>query len=95
MILKEWTDNQNRVFIDTVQVHEAFSETFLKSRSWQGGMHWKKSKGREYLFRSHDRFGNGRSLGPRSPETEKIIDEFRKGKQKNRPFSFNIKRNGI
>lgn len=84
MILREWTDNQRRIFTDTVQVYEAFSETFLRSRSWQGGMHWKKSKGREYLFRSLDRFGNGKSLGPRSPETEKIIDEFRKGKQENR-----------
>ncbi len=82
MILKEWTDNQRRLYIDTVQVHEAFTEAFRKSRSWQGGMHWKKSKGREYLFRSLDRLGNGKSLGPRSPETEKIIDEFRKGKQK-------------
>ncbi|MDM8525653.1 nucleotidyltransferase domain-containing protein [Desulfococcaceae bacterium HSG8] len=81
MILKEWSDNQRRMFIDTVQVYEAFSEAFRKSRSWQGGMHWKKSKGREYLFRSLDRFGNGKSLGPRSPETEKIIAEFRKGKQ--------------
>lgn len=82
MILKEWTDNQCRLYIDTIQVYEAFTEAFRKSRSWQGGMHWKKSKGREYLFRSLDRLGNGKSLGPRSPETEKIIDEFRKGKQK-------------
>ncbi len=81
MILKEWTDNQRRTFIDTVQVYEAFAEAFRKSRSWQGGMHWKKSKGRDYLFRSLNRLGNGKSLGPRSPETEKIIADFRKGRQ--------------
>jgi len=44
-------------------------------------MHWKKAKGREYLFRSRDRYGYGKSLGPRSPETEKILKEFRKNKQ--------------
>ncbi len=81
MIFKEWTDTQRRVFIDTVQVYEAFTETFRKSRSYRGGMHWKKAKAREYLFKTRDRFGNGKSLGPRSPETEKIMAEFRKGKQ--------------
>lgn len=81
MIFKEWTDTQRRVFIDTVQVYEAFTESFRKSRSYSGGMHWKKAKAREYLFKTRDRFGNGKSLGPRSPETEKIMAEFQKGKQ--------------
>jgi len=54
---------------------------YHKSRAYRGGMHWKKSKGREYLFRTRDRYGYGKSLGPRSPETEKIIAEFRRGKQ--------------
>jgi hypothetical protein len=43
-------------------------------------MHWKKSAGREYLFRSVDREGNGRSLGPRSPKTEYILSEFQQYK---------------
>ncbi|WP_419656511.1 hypothetical protein [Desulfosarcina variabilis] len=43
-------------------------------------MHWKKSAGREYLFRSVDREGNGRSLGPRSPKTEYILSEFQQHK---------------
>jgi hypothetical protein len=84
MILKEWSGSQRRVFIDTVQVYEAFAEAFRKSRSWRGGMHWKESKGRKYLFRSADRSGNGKSLGVRSPETERIFEEFRKGKQENK-----------
>jgi hypothetical protein len=44
-------------------------------------MHWKKVKGREYLFRSHDRFGYGKSLGARSPETESIYREFHENKK--------------
>ena len=44
-------------------------------------MHWKKAKGKEYLFRSRDRYGYGKSLGPRSPEAEKTLKEFRRNKQ--------------
>ena len=82
MIFKEMTDNQRRVFIDTIQLYEAFVAAFNKNRSYRGGMHWKKSKGREYLFRSRDRFGYGKSLGPRSPETEKILAQFQQSKQR-------------
>jgi len=81
LFFKKMTDNQRRVFIDTAHLYEAFLDTYKKSSSYAGGMHWKKSKGREYLFRSTDRYGYGKSLGVRSTETEKIIDEFRKGKR--------------
>jgi len=82
MIFREMTDSQRRVFIDTIQLHETFIAAFNKNRSYRGGMHWKKSKGREYLFRSRDRFGYGKSLGLRSPETEKILAQFQQGKQR-------------
>jgi hypothetical protein len=81
MFYREMNDNQRRVFIDTVQLYEAFVVALQKNRSYKGGMHWKKAKGREYLFRSHDRYGYGKSLGPRSPETEKILADFRLAKQ--------------
>ena len=81
LFFKKMTDNQRRVFIDTAQLYEAFMDTYKKSGSYAGGMHWKKSKGREYLFRSTDRHGYGKSLGLRSPQTERIIDEFRKAKR--------------
>jgi hypothetical protein len=82
MIYREMTDSQRRVFIDTVQLYDAYRAAFQKNRSYKGGMHWKKAKSREYLFRSHDRYGYGKSLGPRSPETEKILADFRLAKQK-------------
>lgn len=81
---KEWSDNQRRIFIDAVQLYEVFIDAFRESRSYRGGMHWKKSKGKDYLFRSTDRLGYGKSLGPRSPETEKILDDFRSGKQRSK-----------
>ncbi len=64
VIFKEMSDNQRRVYIDTAQLYEAFMAAYHKSRAYRGGMHWKKAKGREYLFRSRDRYGYGKSLGP-------------------------------
>ena len=81
MFYSEMNDNQRRIFIDTVQLYDAFRSALHKNRSYKGGMHWKKAKGRKYLFRSHDRYGYGKSLGPRSPETEKILVDFRQAKQ--------------
>ncbi|MCF8081265.1 MAG: nucleotidyltransferase domain-containing protein, partial [Desulfobacterales bacterium] len=81
MLPFEMTDEQRRVAIDTAQLHEAYVDTFFKSRSYRGGMHWKKAKGKEYLFRSLDRYGYGKSLGPRSKETETAYKEFHEKKQ--------------
>ena len=81
MIFKEMSDTQRRVYIDAAQVYDSFMEAYHKGRAYRGGMHWKKAKGREYLFRTLDRYGYGKSLGPRSPETEKILKEFRKNKE--------------
>jgi hypothetical protein len=39
-------------------------------------MHWKTIKGKEYLYKYRDRHGNGGSLGPRSPATERLFQEF-------------------
>lgn len=77
----EMQADQRRTFIDTAQMHVAYMDAFIKSRAYRGGMHWKKAKGREYLFHSVDRYGNGKSLGPRSNETEAIYDDFHKTKK--------------
>jgi hypothetical protein len=80
MHLPEWTENQRKVFIDTEQVYEAWREADRRARTYRGGMHWKTAKERQYLFRTRDRRGYGRSLGPRSPETERILADFRRNK---------------
>jgi hypothetical protein len=79
---KELTDDQRRIFIDTLQLHEAYLNAREKALSYAGGMYWKKSKERQYLFRRVDRLGRGKSLGRRSPETERILNEFRSGKSR-------------
>ena len=78
----EMTAEQRRIFVDTQQLHEAFVDAFAANRKYYGGMHWKKAKGREYLFRTRDRYGYGSSLGPRSPKTESIYTEFHKSKKR-------------
>jgi hypothetical protein len=80
-MFQEMSDNQRRVYLDAVQLYEAFISAFQKSRSYRGGMHWKKAKGRQYLFKTRDRYGYGESLGPRSAETEKILADFQKAKK--------------
>lgn len=82
MLFNPLTDNQRRVFIDSVQLYETHMDILHKNRTYRGGMHWKKSKGRQYLFRTRDRFGYGKSLGARSTETEKILKDFRDSKTK-------------
>jgi hypothetical protein len=91
MAFQELSDNQRRVYIDAVQLYEAYLAAYHKRRAYRGGMHWKKAKGREYLFRSRDRYGYGKSLGPRSPETEKLLEEFRKNKQQSMERLENLK----
>lgn len=81
MQLYEMKEDQMRIYIDTAQLHEAYMDAFFKSRAYRGGMHWKKAKGREYLFRSSDRFGHGNSLGVRSRETESTYSEFHENKK--------------
>ena len=91
MVFQEMSDNQRRVYIDTAQLYETYLSAYHKGRAYRGGMHWKKAKGREYLFRSRDRYGYGKSLGPRSQETEKILMEFRKNKQQVKERLENLK----
>jgi hypothetical protein len=82
MVYTELSDNQRRVYIDTSQIYEAFIDAFRKSQSYSGGMHWKKAKGKEYLFKSRDRYGYGVSLGSRTSKTEKILADFRSAKKR-------------
>lgn len=80
-IFKEMTDNQRRILLDTIQLYDAFMSAYQKGLTYSGGMHWKKVKGKEYLFRTRDRYGYGNSLGVRSAETEAIYREFHQHKE--------------
>jgi hypothetical protein len=90
-MFQEMNDNQRRIYLDAVQLYQAYGSAFQKNRSYRGGMHWKKAKGRQYLFKTQDRHGYGKSLGPRSAETEKILTDFRKAKKDAKARLANLK----
>jgi hypothetical protein len=80
MISAQLSDNQKFLLREASRIYHEVLDTCLKGILYKGGMHWKKSKGKDYLFRSTDRFGYGKGLGARSPETERQLREFRQAK---------------
>jgi len=72
--------NQLRVSIDARQTYEAYREAKRVALQYAGGMGWKRVGGAEYLVKTINRTGGNKSLGPRSPETERIHAEFVAGK---------------
>ncbi|MDO9071170.1 MAG: hypothetical protein Q7V36_06600, partial [Deltaproteobacteria bacterium] len=73
---REFQDNQQRTLNRAAAAYQAYLEAVQAGRPLKGGMHWKKVKGREYLYKYRDRYGHGSSLGPRSPHTERLWAEF-------------------
>ena len=73
---REFQDNQQRTLNRAAAAYQAYLEAVQAGRPLKGGMHWKKIKGREYLYKYRDRYGHGSSLGPRSPHTEQLWAEF-------------------
>jgi hypothetical protein len=73
---QEFRKNQQRTLNRAVEAYQAYLEALQAGRPLKGGMHWKKIKGREYLYKYRDRYGHGQSLGPRSPHTERLWAEF-------------------
>jgi len=61
--------NQQRLHqVNTEQLFENYRSALNHAASYRYGMRWKTVRGTEYLFRDKDRRGNGKSLGPRSPD---------------------------
>ena len=75
--MQPFDGNQTRTFINTVQLYESFRDAFKSTRPFKGGMSWKRVRNTVYLFRTRDRYGNGKTMGVRSPETEEAQKRFR------------------
>jgi hypothetical protein len=78
---QEFQESQQRTLDQAIQAFQAYLEARQASRPLKGGMHWKKIKDRQYLYKYWDRYGHGRSLGPRSPATEQLFQEFGRQRQ--------------
>jgi hypothetical protein len=77
---RELSSEQLRTVVDTQQLFEAWAEALERAQSFRGGMYWKTAGAKQYLFRSRDRRGYGKSLGPRSRETERTLERFKRNK---------------
>jgi hypothetical protein len=80
-VFREFNQTQQETLARAIQAHQAYLNALKASRPLKGGMHWKTIKGREYLYKYRDRLGHGDSLGPRSPETERLLDEYARQRQ--------------
>lgn len=77
----ELSPEQRRHLIDLQQIYEVELQAARHALTYVNGMTWKKANGREYLFRLSGRRGYGKSLGPRTPETEAVLARFQEGKR--------------
>jgi hypothetical protein len=84
MYFKLLDAEQRRIYLDACQVYQAFTETLQQTRQFKGGMRWKKTGDKEYLFKTRDGRGNGKSIGVRSSETEAIYTAFHQQKQQSK-----------
>lgn len=72
-------ENQIRQYIDAEQARKAWISAERRAINYRGSMYWKTVKDRDYLYREYNT-RQTKSLGVRTPDTEKILDEFKKGK---------------
>ena len=73
--------NQQRLHqVNSEQLFENYRSALGHASTYTYGMRWKTVRSTEYLFRDKDRRGNGKSLGPRSAETEALLAAFSEGR---------------
>lgn len=72
-------DRQIRQYVDAEQTRRVWLNAEQRAVNYRGSMYWKTVKDRDYLVREYSK-GRAKSLGPRSAETEKILEDFKTGK---------------
>ena len=83
----EFSESQRQTYRGLVEAHQAYREAWQQVQVHRGGMHWKKIRDRQYLYRYRDRYGHGGSLGRRSPQTEQLFADFTRERQESRARS--------
>jgi hypothetical protein len=68
-------DNAARQLIDSMTVFDEFKRVQAEARRHSGGMYWKRQGDYEYLVRTGVD-NRQRRIGPRSEETEKLLEDF-------------------
>jgi hypothetical protein len=70
------SDEQLRAAVNLADAYEAWLPLARAEPDYRDRLLWKTVAGRQYLYRIRDRHGNGTSLGPRGPDTERIHDQY-------------------
>lgn len=86
MIFQELNNDQRREIINSQQRFQAWIDARQAVAGFKGSMVWNDDKGTEYLVRSAYDPRSGvrkqKSLGPRSAVTEKMKEDFDRGREK-------------
>ena len=69
------SDNAARQVIDSTTIYDELVRVKARAGSYAGGMYWKRQGAYEYLVKTTPDNRQSR-VGPRSPETERIHEEF-------------------
>ena len=75
-----FTDEQARVLVNLEQHYKVWIEAEQSLASLPYDLRRKESAGRNYLYEIHDRSGNGKSLGPWSPDQEAKFRAYHENK---------------
>lgn len=78
--MKSLSDQQRLFLIESDQLYRAWREILWRHQGYKYGMRWRNVNGKDYLLRLTSATGNSKSLGPRTPETELIYEQFQSGK---------------
>jgi hypothetical protein len=73
--LEDIGNDARRQYIDARSVFTAWEDAVRNAAEVRGGMYWKRQGSTEYLIRTSTK-NSQKSLGPRSPESEKIYEKF-------------------
>ena len=75
MLYKTLDNEQRRAAIDQQQLFTAYREVLQEAQRTRGGLSWQRTGNKDYLVRALSR-GVKKSLGPRSPDTERTLADF-------------------
>ena len=78
--MRTMSNHQRLFLVESTQLLDAWRNARQAAMGFRGGMKWVKSGGNEYLVRLTDSRGNGKSLGKRGDETEKVHRLFLAGR---------------
>ncbi|AYJ85372.1 hypothetical protein D3Y57_05075 (plasmid) [Sphingomonas paeninsulae] len=80
-IVTSYTDEQARALINVRQRYEVWMDVERELAQLPYDLRRKVISGRAYLYKIHDRGGNGTSLGPWSDDNEALFETYRSKKQ--------------